>query len=141
MKNDFYKTAITFMIVFLSTIIITTTAFAQIKPAGIEYPQSINLGKIPENIPAKATFTIKNTGNAPMVIENVMTTCGCTIANYTKKPITKGNTGNIQATYSAAQGKGRFTKTLYVKFSTVSEAQPITITGEVVTAKNVQKAI
>lgn len=126
-------------LLFVVAIFTATVTFAQTKTAGIEYPQSINLGKIPENVPVKATFNIKNTGNVPVAIENVMTTCGCTIADYTKTPIIKGSSGSVESTYSAAQGRGRFTKTLYVKFSTVAEAQPITITGEVVPAKSLME--
>ena len=40
--------------------------------------------------PATATFKIKNDGDKPLVISNVTTSCGCTVADWTKEPIAPG---------------------------------------------------
>ena len=53
------------------------------------------------------TFTFKNVGNHPAVINQVITTCGCTVATYTTKPVLPGKTGTINIVYNAI---GRFPK-------------------------------
>ena len=45
--------------------------------------------------PVSCTFTLKNTGNKPVVIYNVTTTCGCTNVDWTKEPIRPGKTGTV----------------------------------------------
>ena len=51
------------------------------------------------------TFTFKNVGNHPAVINQVITTCGCTVATYTTKPVLPGKTGTVNIVYNAI---GRF---------------------------------
>ena len=49
--------------------------------------------------PVRCTFTMKNISNGPVVIYNVVTTCGCTDVSWTKSPILPGKTGTISSTY------------------------------------------
>lgn len=72
-----------------------------------------NFGKIPQGVPVTTTFTVKNTGKAPLVISNVQASCGCTAPSYTKEPIAPGKTGIVTATYNAA-AVGDFNKTIMV---------------------------
>lgn len=81
-------------------------AFAQ-KGASIKFDKTVvNLGEFPETKPVqKCSFTFKNVGDAPLVINQVIATCGCTTASYPKKPIAPGEKGVINITYN---GKGKF---------------------------------
>ena len=80
--------------------------------------------------PVTATFTITNSGNKPLVISNVTTSCGCTIANWTKTPIAPGKTGVVSSTFDT-KALGRFQKSIGI-YSNASE-RPIylAIRGEV----------
>ncbi len=81
-------------------------AFAQ-KGASIKFDKTVvSLGEFPETKPVqKCSFTFKNVGDAPLVINQVIATCGCTTASYPKKPIAPGEKGAINITYN---GKGKF---------------------------------
>ena len=59
------------------------------------------------------TFKFTNTGDAPLVIEQAVASCGCTTPVYPKQPIAPGATGEIKVTYKGA-GKfpGVFKKTI-----------------------------
>ena len=61
------------------------------------------------------TFTFANVGDAPLVINYVHTSCGCTVADYPKDPISPGGKGVIKVSYSG-EGKtpGPFKKTIQV---------------------------
>ena len=62
--------------------------------------------------PVSCTFNLKNTGNQPVVIYNVVSTCGCTDVEWTKEPIRPGQSGKISVTYSNDEGAYPFDKTL-----------------------------
>lgn len=119
---------------------LATTAFAQKKIADVAKfaNETIDFGKIKQNVPQKGTFTVTNISNEPLIIEQANPTCGCTISDYTKEPIAPGKTGVINATYNAAAG-GHFEKHLTVKFAGIDEMKSITFTGDVVPAEQFDK--
>ena len=90
-----------------------------------------DFGKIKQNVPATAVFTVTNTSNTNLIIEQASPTCGCTISDYTKSPIAPGQTGTIKATYNAAT-LGAIHKNLTVKFAGVDEIKTISLAGEVI---------
>ena len=100
--------------------------------------ETIDLGKVQQNVPAKATFTVTNIGTEPLIIEQASPTCGCTIGDYTKSPIAPGKTGTITATYNAA-ALNHFDKHMTVKFAGVDETKSITITGDVLNPDDYEK--
>jgi hypothetical protein len=124
----------------LAIIALSTGAWAQKKIADVAQftSETINFGKIKQGVPQKGTFTVKNVGSEPLLIEQANPTCGCTISDYTKTPIAPGQTGVINATYNAA-AMGPFEKRLTVKFAGVEESKQIIFTGEVVAADDFDK--
>lgn len=117
-----------------------TFSFAQTKVAEVAQfkSETIDLGKIKVGNPTTAVFEVKNIGKTPLIIEAANPTCGCTIGDYTKSPISTGKNGEIKATYNAA-GVGVFEKHLTVKFAGVDEIKSITIKGEVLSAEDFAK--
>ncbi len=60
-----------------------------------------NFGEILETKGAvTAEFKLKNTGNAPLIINRVATSCGCTASNWTKEPIPPEGEGVVSITYN-----------------------------------------
>lgn len=51
------------------------------------------------------TFEFKNTGDQPLVITNVRSTCGCTVPSKPEKPVMPGEKGKIDVKYNMATGK------------------------------------
>ena len=60
------------------------------------------------------TFTGENRGNTPVVILDVVTTCGCTVPQFTKRPIRPGEKTTVKVTFDPANRPGAFTKELGV---------------------------
>lgn len=103
-----------------------------------KYPQikfektTINLGSFCMDDPVqKCVFTFTNTGKAKLVINYVHTSCGCTVADYTKDFIAPGGTGKITVTYD---GKGKmpakFKKSIQVFSNCKDDMTRIYIIGE-----------
>ena len=64
--------------------------------------------------PVTCIFTFTNVGSQPLVVHNVISSCGCTTPEWTREPVKPGATGTIQATFSNDQGPYPFDKTLSV---------------------------
>ncbi|MBQ9641999.1 MAG: DUF1573 domain-containing protein [Bacteroidaceae bacterium] len=92
---------------------------------------TIELGTFSMDEPVqKCVFKFTNTGKAKLVINQVHTSCGCTVADYPKDFISPGGTGEITITYNGA-GKmpGRFKKSIQVFTNSKDEMVRIYISG------------
>ncbi len=81
--------------------------------------------------PKTCTFHVKNTGKEPLAIYEVITSCGCTDATWTKEPLQPGKTGKITVTYKNEDGPYPFDKTLTVYLSSLSKSVTLRIRGNV----------
>ena len=80
----------------------------------------------------KYDFIVTNTGNQPLVIQNIVASCGCTQPEWTKSPIPPRGTGKITAIYDPANRPGPFNKTLSVYTNSKPEVVVLVIKGEVI---------
>lgn len=80
--------------------------------------------------PVTAEFTVKNVSSDPMVIYNVVTSCGCTNVEWTRQPVKPGESGKIKATYKNDEGAYPFDKTLTAYFSGVKQPVILRLRGE-----------
>jgi len=79
------------------------------------------------------SFEFTNTGDAPLIITNVLSTCGCTIPTKPEAPIMPGKTGKIEIKYSMIPGPIR--KTITVESNAVNYEGgriPLKIKGDVI---------
>lgn len=79
--------------------------------------------------PVTATFTVKNVSDKAVLIYNVVTSCGCTKAEWTKKPIAPGETGTVTATFRNDEKGYPFDKTLTVYFSGLKQPVVLRLRG------------
>ena len=81
--------------------------------------------------PQSCTFTVKNIGQEPIAIYEVVTSCGCTDANWTREPLQPGKTGTISATYKNEDGPVPFDKTLTVYIAGLNKPVILRLRGVV----------
>jgi hypothetical protein len=81
--------------------------------------------------PQTYDFQVTNTGNQPLVIQRIVTSCGCTTPDWTKEPIAPGGKGKITAVYDPRNAPGKFSKTLSVYTNSKPEMVTLVIKGEV----------
>lgn len=60
-------------------------------------------------------FEFTNTGDVALVILDVTTNCGCTVADYPQAPIAPGGKGAITITFNPQGNPGEFAKEIVVK--------------------------
>ena len=120
-----------FLLMALMMVCSLSSALAQ-KQAEIKFDKmEHNFGTFAESQPVqKCTFSFTNTGDAPLVINQAVASCGCTVPSYTKEPIAPGKKGTIEVTYNG-KGKfpGHFKKTITVRTNAKTEMTRLYIMG------------
>lgn len=120
-------------IILVSLIIFMTMPLVSAQTAApIEWKEtSVDLGKTPINKPVTVEFSFKNPGMMPLIITDVKPSCGCTVADYPKKPIGSGQEGKITVTYDA-KISGFYSKTISVYSNSEDKVTELYIKGEIV---------
>ncbi len=108
-------------ILIIATILISTCGFAQ----SISFEnECIDAGTTLWNKPITATFKYTNKERQPLIIKDIDGGCGCINAEWSKKPIGKGEEGTITITYDA-KTLGHFER--IIEIFTNAESEPIHI--------------
>ena len=83
------------------------------------------------NATQKCSFKFTNTGDQPLLINQAVASCGCTVPKHTKTPVKPGETGTIDVVYNG-QGKfpGHFKKTITVRTNGTPEMVRLYIEGD-----------
>ena len=87
--------------------------------------ETIDYGDINKGSNGVRTFTFENTGDAPLDIQGVRSSCGCTIPKKPEAPIKPGKKGEITVRYDTNR-VGVFRKTITVN-TNVSNAAIIAL--------------
>ena len=119
-----------------------TVSFAQTttekKQAEIKFEKTVhNFGSFSESSPkVSCIFEFTNIGTMPLVINQAIASCGCTVPEYPKAPIKPGEKGQIKVTYNGA-GKvpGHFKKSITVRTNGAVEMTRLYVEGNMEEAK------
>ncbi|MBT8321644.1 MAG: DUF1573 domain-containing protein [Eudoraea sp.] len=86
-----------------------------------------DFGVIEQGAPQETVFTFTNTGNAPLIITNATSSCGCTVPEYPKNtPIEPGQSGEMLVRFNGS-GQNQVTKTITVSANTAKGSEMIRI--------------
>lgn len=77
------------------------------------------------------TFTGENRSDRPLVILDVVTSCGCTVPEFSRKPILPGEKTQITITFDPANRPGVFSKELGIYSSERRKVASLTVRGTV----------
>ena len=94
-----------------------------------EYEHSF--GKVSEGERVSCVFKFENKGTADLVIHAAITTCGCTIPKYDRKPIHPGGNGKIEVVFDTSGRNGMQTKTVTVRSNASVPVVVLKISAEV----------
>ncbi|AVR44036.1 hypothetical protein C7S20_01475 [Christiangramia fulva] len=108
-----------------------TTVQAQ-KTAKIEFKsETIDYGEIKKGSDGLRVFEFTNTGDAPLVIEDVKSSCGCTVPKKPENPVLPGETGKIEVKYDTNR-VGPIRKTVTVYSNAEEPVKALKIKGTVI---------
>lgn len=95
-----------------------------------------DFGRVAEEVgQVVCSFEFENTGSAPLILNSVRTSCGCTTPSYTKDPILPGKKGEIKVAYSTSGRVGSFNKSITVFTNVPDTTYRLLIKGEVLPRK------
>jgi hypothetical protein len=77
-----------------------------------------DFGSVEEGKKVSYTYKVKNTGQAPLIIQNAAPSCGCTVPDWTKTPIPVGGEGFVKAEFDTKGKPGVQNKTITVTANT-----------------------
>ena len=77
-----------------------------------------DFGTIKEGDVVEYTYKVKNTGEAPLIIQGAQPSCGCTVPDFSKEPIPVGGTGYVRAKFDSNGKQNVQNKTITVTANT-----------------------
>ncbi len=83
-------------------------------------------------------FKFTNTGNVPLVINDVKASCGCTTPNWTKEPIPPKKSGFVKVSFDPKNRPGPFNKSITVSSNTKPASTILYIVGKVIERKRTE---
>lgn len=107
----------TFLFLFFISITINAQEFTFEK-------ELINYGKIDKGADGERVFVFTNSGDAPLVIKSIKSSCGCTVPKKPEAPIMPGAKGEIKVSYDTKR-VGGFSKSITIFSNAISSKQKV----------------
>ena len=95
----------------------------------IEHPV-LELSGLKKDKVTQKEFALKNSGNSPLIINNIITSCVCMVPEWDKSPVAPGKTTIIEVVIKPEE-TGYFHKIIDVFCNTKSSPVKLTVKGEV----------
>ena len=109
-----------------------TAAFAQIAFDKTTFDfGDLNQGEKIEHI-----FEFRNVGKSPLMLSNVLTTCGCTVPEWSKAPVPYDSTGIIKVVFDSSSKIGRQNKVVTIRSNSKEGDSRLRISGMVLPPSN-----
>ena len=126
-----YTKILIFTVFFLSTF---PHSYAQeIEGPKFEFKVSkYDFGDIRQGDKLNHVFKFKNMGSKPLIISNILTTCGCTVPSWPKDPILPNNYGEIKVEFNSSGKIGKQNKVITIFSNSVNQKERIIITANVI---------
>ena len=93
--------------------------------------ESFDFGQIEWNKPVTVDYIVTNSGDIPLIIANVTSSCACTVASWPNMPIEPGKQGVISVEFDA-KALGEFYKEVEIYSNSTPDIVYLNFKGEVV---------
>ena len=114
--------------------LVALVSFAANAQAKISFKsETVNYGEIAKGSDGVRVFEFTNTGNAPLIISEVKSSCGCTVPKKPDGPIAPGESNTIQVKYDTNR-VGPIRKTVTVYSNADEPIKALKIKGEILPA-------
>ena len=120
------------MAMFLCLPLVNQAQLITVKPRIAFEKVQHNYGTFKEDLGVQTvSFTFKNEGKVPLILNNVQASCGCTTPEWTRQPVAPGTKGLIKVSYDPKNQPGVFNKTIRVSSNAENADVVLTILGDV----------
>lgn len=90
-----------------------------------------DFGRVKEGVQVEHVFSFTNVGAVPLVINDVKSTCGCTIPEWPEDPIEPGEKGEISVQFNSSGRTGEQSKPVTVFANTYPNQTQVILFGYV----------
>jgi len=88
-----------------------------------------DFGEIEAKTPVETVFNYKNVGDAPLVITDIKSSCGCTVPqDWTRDPLAPGESGKFTVKFNGS-GANKVSKTITITANTEKGTETVKITA------------
>ncbi|MDD7884835.1 DUF1573 domain-containing protein [Flavivirga sp. 57AJ16] len=88
-----------------------------------------DFGEIESKTKVKTVFNYKNTGDAPLVITDIKSTCGCTVPqDWSREPLAPGESSQFSVEFNGS-GANKVSKTITITANTEKGTETVKITA------------
>lgn len=98
--------------------------------------ESFDFGEMQQGESVTHDFVLKNIGDDNLIISSAKGSCGCTVPEWPKEPISKGEEATIKVTFNSAGKSGKQNKTVTLVTNAIPNTKVITINGNVIVPQN-----
>lgn len=91
-------------------------------------------GKVKEGEKIGCIFKFENTGTSDLVIIAATTTCGCTVPEYDRKPVSPGEKGKMEVVFDTSGRNGIQSKIITVRSNATTPVVMLKITADIITS-------
>ncbi len=88
---------------------------------------SFDFGEITQGDIVKHVFTFENTGNEPLILSDVRTTCGCTAPSWPREPIPPGESAEMTVQFNSRGKIGVQNKVVTILSNAINQRERIMI--------------
>lgn len=114
----------------LTTMVLAQSAEKKDGPEITFEEKEYDFGDITQGDVVEHVFNFENTGNQPLILSNVLTTCGCTAPDWSREPIAPGEESKITVKFNSRGKMGSQSKNIRI-VSNIGEERSIKITANV----------
>lgn len=125
--------------ILLILLLVATLGFSQQAPAAkVDGPiltlekTTHDFGDIYQGDVVEQVFKFTNTGNQPLIITNIQTSCGCTTPEWPRNPIMPGGKGEIKVGFNSTGKLNKQTKNLPIISNASNDASIVFTTNVLV---------
>ena len=97
-----------------------------------------DFGDIEQGTKVSHTFEFENAGTEPLILSNVLTTCGCTATDWPREPVAPGDGGKIEVSFNSAGKMGKQNKVITVVSNAVNAQERVKIITNVLPKKEAE---
>ncbi len=100
----------------LTFLIFALSACRSAPPRIVVEPPSQDLGVVPQEL-LEVTYTVRNEGGSPLLIEKISTSCGCTRAEMDQSRLDPGETATLRVTLDPVDDNlyGEILRVVYIR--------------------------
>jgi len=99
----------------------------------LEVKPVLEMGDVFQGENVEASFNVKNTGDYPLILAEVKGSCSCTVAEYSKDPISPGESVKIKASVKTTTASpGQLVKDVRIVANTDPSVTTVLIKANVI---------